>query len=370
MVRILQSVNIMDRAGLETMLMNYYRNMDCSKIQFDFLTHRGDIGAYEEEIKSMGGNVFHAPRLYPKYYIKYFEYMKTFFENHPEYLIIHSHIDSMSFFPLLAAKDNGVQIRIGHSHSSKLDKDFKFLIKYIALKMMPKVANVHFACGDIAGRFMYPKGDFTIIHNAIDLECFSFNEQLRKEVREKLNLQNQFVIGHVGRYCYIKNQLFLLDIFNEILRKRPDSALVLVGKGEDEQKIREKARELGIDDKIILLIDRGDVRELYQAFDIFVMPSIFEGLPVVGVEAQANGLPCVFSDNISHEVILTSNASYLRLDSGARDWAWRILNTNICRNENATTELKEKGYDIKIEAKKLQDWYLSVYHKMEEGETG
>lgn len=365
MIRILQSVNIMDRAGLETMLMNYYKNMDHSKIQFDFLTHRSEIGAYENEIKEMGGRVYHAPRLYPQNYPQYFKYMKKFFEEHPEYKIIHSHIDSMSYFPLLAAQKSGIPIRIGHSHNSKLDRDLKYPIKYFALKRMPKVANVYFSCGKLAGKFMWGNQIFKVIHNAIDLTKFEFNRSLRDQIRDKLNISDDtFVIGHVGRFNKVKNQLFLLDIFHEIVRKNDNSVMIFVGKGEDEDKIRNKIHDLKLDGKVIVLVDRADVYELYQVFDIFVMPSLFEGLPVVGVEAQANGLPCIFSENVSDEVLLTNNAERYSLTSNAKEWANKILNTSIHRNEKALIELQKNGYDIKIEAKKLEEWYLDTYNRI------
>ncbi len=363
MIRILQSVNIMDRAGLETVLMNYYRNMDRSEIQFDFLTHRDEVGAYEEEINDMGGCVYHAPRLYPQNYLKYFKYMRDFFGNHPEYMVVHSHIDSMSYFPLLAAKKNGVPILVGHSHSSRFEKDLKFLIKYYALKKMPEVANVHFACGEMAGRFMYPNNDFTVIHNAIDLNRFSYDDSIRKKVRTELNVDNKLVIGHVGRFCSVKNQLFLVEIFKEILKLNSNSILILAGKGEDEPKIRNKVLGLGLENKVKVLLDRSDVNELYQAFDVFVMPSLFEGLPVVGVEAQANGLPCIFSDEISKEVMLTGNAEFMSLNCGAEEWAKRIIEKKTGRNTIAVKELREKGYDIRNEAQKLQKWYLNIYEK-------
>lgn len=364
MVRILQVVNKMDRAGLETMLMNYYRNIDRTQLQFDFLVHRNEVGAYDGEIKEMGGCIYHAPRLYPNNYIKYFKYMKVFFAEHPEYLIVHSHIDSMSFFPLLAAKKNGVLTRIGHSHSSSLDRDIKLPIKYMSLKLMPTVANVHLSCSDRAGQFMYPDGDYKILRNAIDIEKFEFNEQMRVKIRKKLDVQGKFVLGHVGRFYYVKNQSFLLDVFFEVLKRKADSVLILVGKGEDEQKLRKKANDLGMADKVIFLIDRDDVDEIYQAFDIFVMPSLFEGLPVVGVEAQANGMPCVFSNMISREVLLTNNVCEMEINKSAKEWAEKILSLNVERNLISKDELKEKGYDIKLESKKLQDWYLDTYHNV------
>lgn len=367
MIRILQSVNIMDRAGLETMLMNYYKNIDRSKVQFDFLTHRNEIGAYENEIKELGGQVYHAPRLYPQNYLQYFIYMKKFFKEHSEYKIIHSHIDSMSYFPLLAAKKSGIPIRIGHSHNSKLDKDLKYPIKLYALKGMPKVANIYFSCGKLAGKFMWKNRKFKIVHNAIDLTKFAFNESLRRTIRNKLNITDDtFVIGHVGRFNKVKNQLFLLDIFNEIVKEKPNSLLILIGKGEDEIKIRDKIHELHLNGKVSILIDRPDVYELYQSFDIFVMPSLFEGLPVVGVEAQANGLPCIFSKNISDEIILTHNAEQLLLMDNAKEWADKILSKDIIRNSEACSELKRSGYDIKTEAKKLEEWYLNTYNQIKD----
>ena len=365
MIRILQAVNIMDRAGLETMLMNYYRNIDRSKIQFDFLTHRSEIGAYENEIKEMGGKVYHAPRLYPQNYSRYFKYMKEFFNEHPEYKIIHSHIDSMSYFPLLAAKNSEVPVRIGHSHNSKIEKDLKYPIKYFALKRMTKVANVYCACGELAGQFMWNNNDFKIINNAIELEKFAYDEQLRNVVRNKFKLPNDaLVIGHVGRFNKVKNQLFLLDIFNEIVKKKDNSFLFLIGKGEDELKIMNKVQEYKLEQKVIVLVDRNDVNELYQALDLFVMPSLFEGLPVVGVEAQANGLTCIFSDNISKEIIIANNAEMFSIDKSPKDWAELILNKKTKRNNNAFSELKNSGYDIKIEAIKLEAWYLDMYKSL------
>ncbi len=364
MIRILQVVNKMDRAGLETMLMNYYRNIDRAQVQFDFLTHREEDGAYDEEIKSLGGKVYHAPRLYPQNYPAYFKWMDKFFSEHPEYKIVHSHIDAMSAFPLYASKKNNIPVRIAHSHSSKLDKDFKLPIKYAALKFIPKVANVNYACGKVAGEFMYPSQKFRIINNAVDIEKFSFDQNKRKEIQQILDIENKYVVGHVGRYCYIKNQVFLLKIFKELLIEKPESVLLLVGKGEDEQKLRSFASELGIKEKVKFLIDRDDVDELYNAMDVFVMPSLFEGLPVVSVEAQANGLPCILSDNISEEAVLTSSVKMLSLNENAGLWANEILGTDIYRNPNATVQLVEKGYDIKIEAKKLEDWYGKLYREI------
>lgn len=365
MIRILQVVNMMDRAGLETMLMNYYRNIDRTKVQFDFLTHRENDGAYDEEIKQLGGKVYHAPRLMPQNYPAYFKWMKNFFKEHPEYKIVHSHIDTMSFFPLYAAKLSNIPLRISHSHSSKLDKDFKFPIKYVAKLFLPKVANTYFSCGQKAGEFLYKNRNFKIVNNACDVGKFVFENNKREELKEKFELENKFVIGHVGRYCYIKNQLFILDIFKEFLSIKKDSVLVLIGKGPDEDKIREKIKTLGIEDKVLLLIDRNDVNELYNMMDAFIMPSLFEGLPVVAVEAQINGLKCFMSDKISDEVKITDTLVMISLDKSAKEWAEIIYTSNCERNRESVNQIKQKGYDISVEAKKLMEYYIHINSGLE-----
>lgn len=365
MIRVLQAVNIMDRAGLETMLMNYYRSIDKEQVQFDFLTHRSDKGAYNEEILSMGGRVFYAPRLYPQNYRNYYQYMERFFKEHPEYQIIHSHIDTMSAFPLYAAKQNHVPIRISHSHTSKLDVDIKLPIKYLAKLAVPKVANIYCSCGKKAGEFLYGKKVSKLIYNAIDLDGFKFDKSQRLTKRAELGIEDEFVIGHVGRYCYIKNQMFLIDILVELLKKKSNAKLLLIGKGEDESILRKKVSDLSLEEKVHFLVDRSDVKELYQTMDVFVMPSVFEGLPVVGVEAQANGLPCVVSDSISDEILLTDVVYTMNLKQSAEAWAEKILTISKKRSENSINQLRAKGYDVKIEADKLLKWYQRLIKELE-----
>lgn len=360
MIRVLHCVNIMDRAGLETMLMNYYRNIDRNNIQFDFLTHRPNKGSYDDEITSLGGRVFYAPRLFPQNYLSYFAWMEEFFRSHPEYKIVHSHIDAMNFFPLYAAKKAGVPVRIAHSHSSKFDRDFKLPIKYVSLKLIPSVANHFCACGILAGKFMFGNRKFDIIKNAIDIEKYSFSEKVRNSKRAELGLESKFVIGHVGRYCYIKNQLFLLDVFSAVKKYRKDSHLLLIGKGEDEKAIRDKIKKLNLENDVSLLIDRDDVDQLYQVMDVFVMPSLFEGLPVVGVEAQANGLSCIVSNRISKEIILSDNISMLALEDGADTWCKAIVSCDGQRSCRSLMQLEKNGYNVKLESKRLAKYYSSL----------
>lgn len=360
MLRILHIVNIMDRAGIETMLMNYYRNIDRNEIQFDFLTHRPVVGAYDNEIISMGGKVFQAPRLYPQNYSAYFRFMSSFFSDHPEYQYVHSHIDTMSAFPLYAAKRSGVLIRISHSHSSKLDKDAKILVKFLAKLTIPNVANVYCACGEKAGLFMYGKKPFNVINNAIDLTQYTYSSDTRNNIRAMLGLENAFVVGHVGRYCYIKNQAFLIEIFAVLQENIKNAKLILIGKGEDEAKLRQKARALGCADDVLFLVDRSDINELYQVMDVFVLPSLFEGLPVVSVEAQANGLPCILSDRITKEACVTDAVTMLSLEDSKEKWAKAIEMAPKERLKNSIDQLRIAGYDVQVEAKKLTSWYQAI----------
>ena len=207
---------------------------------------------------------------------------------------------------------------------------------------------------------MFPDGKFKIINNAIDLTKFQYNRKFRSDIRNSLGLDGKFVIGHVGRYCKIKNQMFLLDVFAEVKKIKPESILLLVGKGPDEQMIRNKISKLGLENSVMMLIDRSDVDRLYQAFDVFVLPSLFEGVPVVGIEAQANGLPCSVSDRISDELLITNNIQSMPIKSPAIEWANMILNCNLKRNNRARQELSDARYDIETEAKQLQNWYFSL----------
>lgn len=360
MIRVLEVVNDMHRAGLETMLMNYYRHINRTKIQFDFLTHRPYDSDYDQEIKLLGGKIYHAPRLYPQNYPAYFKYMKEFFEDHPEYKIVHSHIDAMSYLPLKAAKKAGVPIRIAHSHNTSIDKDFKFPLKVYFKHQIPKVTNYYAACGQAAGKFLFPGKDFKFIPNAIEPDKFLFNEQTRKEYRTKLGFTDKnFVIGHVGRLSYQKNHKFLIKIFDEVHKKEPNARLVLVGVGEKEKTIRKQVRELHLNKYVQFLGNRSDVANLYQAFDVFVMPSLFEGIPVVGIEAQFSGLPIVFSDKVPKEVAFTKQCKFLSLNTPISIWCKNILNTNLTKKRRENN-LLNSIYNVNNAKNILENYYFQL----------
>lgn len=360
MIRILQVVNDMHRAGLETMLMNYYRNIDRSKIQFDFLTHRPDRSDYDDEIESLGGKMYYAPRLYPQNYPAYFKYMKRFWAEHPEYKIVHSHIDAMSYLPLLTAQKAGVPIRIAHSHNTAIDKDFKYWLKQYFRKKLPATANYYLACGQEAGKFLFGNRSFQVIPNAVNAEQFYYNEDVRSRKRRELGLGNAFVVGHVGRISYQKNHKFLIEIFSRVKQMNTNAVLLLVGVGEKEQEIRKLVSDLNLQESVLFLGNRSDVSELYQAMDVFALPSLFEGIPVVGIEAQFADLPCVFSDRTPKEVQFSDKVSFCSLDLSAEGWAEKILAWQSEERNAQQPYILNSQYNINVAYVKLQDYYLHL----------
>lgn len=362
MIRILQCVNNMHRAGLETMLMNYYRNIDRDKIQFDFLTHRPQRSDYDDEIEEMGGRVYYAPRLMPQNLPAYRRWMKNFFREHPEYIIMHSHIDAMSYLPLLEGKRNGVPIRIAHSHSTSIDRDFKYPLKLYYRSRINSVTTDNFSCGKLAGDFLFSGEDYTIIPNAVEADRFYYNEKIRNEKRRELGITDEFVIGHVGRFYYPKNHKFLVDIFKEILTINSRSLLVLIGTGEKEAEIKDYVENLGLSDKVKFLGSRSDVSELYQALDVFALPSLFEGVPLVGVEAQFSDLPCYFSTKVPTEVAFSKKAHFIPLESGPAEWA-RLISEEIHDRRSCDAEyIVNSHYDIQVAKDILENMYLDLYN--------
>ncbi len=341
------------------MLMNYYRHIDRSEIQFDFLTHRPDKDDYDDEILSLGGKVYYAPRLYPQNYGAYFRFMKAFFEEHHEYKIMHSHIDAMSYIPLKAGMKNGVPVRIAHSHNTSIDRDFKYLLKMYYRSRITGVATDFLACGEEAGQFLFGNKDFRIIPNAIDNTDFVFDGDKRIQKRQELGLKDQFVVGHIGRISYQKNHNFLIEIFAEITKLIPDAQLLIIGVGEKEQEIRRLVNSKGLDDNVRFLGKRTDVDELYQVMDAFVMPSFFEGVPVVGIEAQFTKLPCFFSDKVPKEVSFCENTYFLPLHQKASEWAQFIVN-NVDVSDRQNNRIMDNKYDINESYHLLQDYYLDI----------
>lgn len=360
-IRILQVVTHMDRGGLETMLMNYYRHMDREKVQFDFLTHRQERAAYDDEIEALGGKIYRLPRLVP-WSKSYLTVLDRFFDNHPEYKIVHVHQDCLSSVILKAAKKHGVPVRIAHSHNANQDRNLKYPIKLWYRREIPQYATNLFACGKDAGDWMFGGAPYQIVDNAIDAAVYTCDPAKRMKMRKQLGLSEEFAVGHVGRFNPQKNHPFLLAIFAVLLKKEPNDTLLLVGGGEDMPKMQAKARELGIADYIRFMGVRSDVADLMQAMDVFAFPSLYEGLPVTMVEAQAAGLPCIISDKVPPECILTEGlVDVMPLSAGAEAWADAILEKRNTPRTDRRTEIAAHGFDITTEAVKLQEFYLEAY---------
>ena len=361
-IRVLQVVTHMERGGLESMLMNYYRHIDRERVQFDFLVHRQERAAFDDEIESLGGKLYRLPRLVP-WSKGYLAALNHFFDEHPEYKIVHVHQDCLSSVILRAAAQHNIPVRIAHSHNANQDKNLKYPIKLWYKRSIPKYTTNLFACGKDAGDWMFGGAPYQIINNAIDATAYSFNPKKRIEMRHQLGLADKLIIGHVGRFNPQKNHLFLLDIFAALLKKEPNAVLLLVGGGEDMLKIQAKAHALGIAEHVRFLGVRSDVADLMQAMDVFVFPSLYEGLGIVLIEAQAAGLPCVVSDTIPREAYLTDLVTAERLSSSTETWADNILEKRNFPRTDRRAEIAAHGFDITTEAVKLQEFYINAYEQ-------
>jgi glycosyltransferase len=347
----------MGRGGLETMIMNYYRNIDRTKIQFDFLVHRQEKADYDDEILSLGGHIYHMPMLNP-FSKAYFNALDDFFDNH-KYDIVHSHLDCMSAYPLKIAQKYGVKVRIAHSHNKSQDKNLKYPIKLLSKHLIPKYATHLFSCGKEAGDWMFGGNTYTVLNNAIDTEKYRYDCQIRNQVRDELKIsKSDFVIGHVGRFNPPKNHSFLIDVFKSVHDKNRNSKLLLVGTGNGQSNIREKVDDLGLSDSVLFLGNRGDVNRILQAMDVFLFPSLYEGLPLSIIEAQAAGLPCIISDSVPSECRVTDLAESLDLNLPIDKWANAVLEKQSAIRKNTYQEIKNAGYDIEQNAKQLENFYI------------
>lgn len=361
-VRVLQVVTIMNRAGLETMLMNYYRNIDRTKVQFDFLVHRYEKGDYDDEILSLGGKIYRFDPIFFKDVFTYAHKHKDFFSENPGYRIVHSHLDSLSALPLSLAKKAGIPVRIAHSHVNGFDKGNKTYSRQIMKRFISIYATDYAGCSKEALQFMF--GKFAkrgfVIANAIDIQKFRYDTAKRKKMRDDLDLSDEFTIGHVGRFSYPKNHDFLIDIFKELKSKQSNSVLLLVGTGGNEEAIKQKVTDLGLNDNVKFLGLRSDIEDIMQAMDVFVLPSIYEGLGIVGVEAQASGLPCIVSDKVSSEVRLSESCSFLSLGYDKDIWANEIVALYSKNKDRTVIDARMDEYDIKKSSKVLQAMYIGV----------
>ncbi len=296
--------------GLKTALMGYYKYLDRTKIQYDFFLTEGEARNSEQEITALGGKVFVVPHIKNTSIIsptKQLEYHRTLYHHFTQnkYPLVYSHINALSVFPLFAAKRAGVPIRIAHSHTtaSRHDDFSRYVMKNF-LRMFSRIFPTHMcACSKLAGEWLYGKravksGRVLVWPNAIELDRFAYNPQTRTDMRRELGLEGKFVVGHAGVFTPQKNHNFLIDIFAEICRVRDDAVLMLLSGGRLKNAIEQKVHRLGLEGKVMFVGFTREIEKYYQAMDVFVFPSIFEGLPVVGIEVQVSGLPFLCTENL------------------------------------------------------------------------
>ena len=375
-IRVLQVLTIMDRGGAETMIMNYYRTMDRTKVQFDFLLHRQKRGVFDDEIERLGGRIHRVSNISFKNLADYKKSLDAFFKENPEYKIIHSHLNALSVFVLKAAKNNTVPIRIAHSHTSlynlnlnpfsKNRHSLSFILRFFSHNYykikVPKYANYYYACGEKAGIWLYGKKNkskITIINNAIDAAQFTYNSKLSASMKTTLGLDDKFVIGHVGNFVPEKNHAFIINVFNEIQKIEKNAILVLVG-GGNRSNYETLVKALNLESKVMFLGVRPDVNEILQAMDVFLFPSTNEGLPVTLIESQASGLKIFASDEISNELNITGLVDFIALKKPVTFWAHLILKSKTYHRKNTKDSIVSGDYDINKNASMLQEFYLKT----------
>ena len=362
-IKVLQIMGKVASGGVEAVIMNYYRHIDRAKVQFDFVMHKGADPEYIAEVRSMGARVYEIT-----HYSNPIGFMIDVYKivRAGKYSIIHSNMNALSVLPLFAAWLAGAKVRILHNHTTATKAEpLRTLIKQLLRPFARLFANQYWACSSLAGEWMYGRkalasGKVMVINNAIDLHKFTFSEEKRHQLRQELGLEDNFVIGHVGRFMKQKNHDFLLDIFAEIIELDPTAKLLLIGEGPLRQHIEAKVQKLRIAKRVIFTGIRSDVHALYNMMDVFVLPSYYEGLCLVGIEAQTNGLQYFVSDNITREVEVTNLCHFMSLTQDAKAWASAIREVKGTSRQDTLQQVALAGFDIQVEVEKLQKSYLEM----------
>lgn len=365
-IRVLHVVTIMHRAGLETRLMDIYRHIDRSLIQFDFLTHRMEDGDYDDEIRTLGGVVYHIPGTKPWNLIGYIRNLKSFFDQHSSYKIIHVHLNTYSGWVQYAAKKAGIPVRITHSRGAGIDHNWKMFFKLMSKWIVNYPTTHKFACSEQAGIWLFGRkgvlssNKFLVIPNGIDLSKFSFSKEKRLKMRNELHLKDELVLVNVGRLSKAKNHLFLLEIFSVIHSIYSNSKLFLIGEGELREIIKHRIKSLELDQCVTLVGSISNVGDYLQAMDGMLFPSLCEGFGTVVLESQCCGLPTLASDVLPPNTIITECLELMTLKEPPEVWANKMINMcNRIKRKDRSAEIRAAGFDIKDTYKLLSDFYLS-----------
>ena len=361
MTKVLFVSHHLNVAGTETFMMNVYRNVDRQKFKIDFLVFSNATSKYSDEILKNGDKIYRLPDR--KSGARYYKSLNSFFKSKSkEYNAIHwcgGNVSSVA--PLFYAYKYKIPIRIVHSHNSASKGLHNKILHGINRFLLPRLCTHFFACSTLAGKYFFGDRNFEIINNCVDLDCFCYNDERRNMIREKLGIQkNTIVIGHIGRFDSVKNHKRILDIYQQFSKQSPDSLLLLVGNGELFDEVKKESHNLGINHKVLLLGEREDIPDLLLAMDCFLMPSLFEGLPFVLVEAQATGLPCVVSSSMNKDVMFIPAFDFCNLSDSNQTWIEKIHNV-IRQSNRMDTEkyFEQRGYSLK----KLVSYLESIYER-------
>lgn len=387
MIRVLQVLGGTNLGGAESRVMDIYRHMNRDNVQFDFLVTKGNTGHFDKEIESLGGHIYTLPRFRIYNYFEYTKAVKSFFAEH-EYVAVHGHMTSTASIYLPIAKKAGVPLTIAHARSAGVDSGIKGDLTNYLRKNLYKKCDIMISCSDLAakavfGEEQYNDGKVIVMPNAIKVADYVTDEKARQAIRAEYHVEDKLVIGHVGRFHEAKNHMFMLDVFDKILEKREDAVLMLVGDGSLRESITEKiaaldqARKLSgkekISDKIIMTGNQAKVAPFYQAFDAFLFPSIFEGMPGSVVEAQAAGLKCLISDAITTEVKATELVEFVSLHKTTNEWRDKFISMigdetsdelwsrRTKDNPNIQQSLTDSKYNVENQVK----YYTMLYSKGE-----
>lgn len=366
-MRVLQAFITNDKGGLTGYIAQNYRYMDKTKVQFDFLTYDTDKLDFEDEFINMGAKFYHIQQ--PSHPIDFYKSLKYILRRE-NYKVIHFNLSYANFVPVILAKLAGAHNIIIHSHSTDIDdrrifiRKIKTGIHLLGKMIFPFVGNSFWACSSDAAKWMFSKkilkgNKWFFAHNAIDVKKYIYNADKRNLLRKSIGIApDTFVIGHIGRFTYQKNHEFLLDIFKTVKKKKKDCKLMLVGDGPEKQHIKDLVEMFGLNEDVLFLGRRTDVPDLLQVMDCFVLPSRFEGLAIVGIEAQAAGIPCVFSDRISREINITGLVTFLSLNAGLTEWGEETLKQFELGKSDQRTNIFTAGYDLEHEIEWIQRLYL------------
>ena len=365
-IRVLQVMPAMDAGGMETFVMNVYRTIDRDKVQFDFLYHYDKPCFFDEEITRLGGRIYKTSVRQDNNLPRYLRDLRRLFAAHPEWRILHGHYSGFGMFYNPAAQKAGIPVRAGHSHNTAYEPNLVGTLDKLMSSRFSAGLTDRFACSRRSGEMLFGRDPFTVVHNGIDTNRFAPDPACRARLRKELGVaDDEILLGHVGRFSAQKNHPGLLKMFAALRAQDPRMRLVLIGGGELDyiEKIHDLSQELNLGRNVIYAGVRSDVPALYNAMDAFVLPSLFEGLPVVLVEAQCAGLPCFVSDTVDPDAAFTDRLHFLPLNDDAA-WVSAISGASFARDADAPQKARAAGYDIRCTAEFLQDFYLRRYKEV------